>query len=104
MPAQPIEEFLNNGFLVELARTLDDLGFVADEHDFAPCRETMYKLVEPINDALGASGREFELAKGFVEHPRAGYAYFIYDSKRFTDYPKAADAVTKWLEGRYSQP
>ena len=64
MPAQPTEEFLNDGFLVELARTLDDLGFVADEHDFAPYRETMYELVGPISDALEASGREFELRNG----------------------------------------
>lgn len=101
MPAQPPEEFLNDEFVIETARTLDEVGFVADEHEFAPYRETVCEQVGPIRDALEDAGHEFALAPGFIKHPKAGFAYFIYDTERFADHDEAASAVTTWLDDRY---
>lgn len=101
MVAQPVEDFLTPEFVAEAAVTLAATGIVTDEHDFAPYRETVSERVEAIEQALSAAGYDYELLPGFVEHPQAGYAYFIYDAKRFTDRQAAAGAVLAWLDERY---
>ncbi|GLV23873.1 hypothetical protein TomTYG45_03150 [Sphingobium sp. TomTYG45] len=101
MVAQPVEDFLTAEFVAQAAATLAASGLVTDEHDFAPYRETVSERVEAIERALLAAGHHYELLPGFVEHPQAGYAYFIYDAKRFTDREAADSAVLAWLDERY---
>lgn len=101
MVAQPVEDFLNAEFVAQAAATLAASGFVTDEHDFAPYRETVSERVDAIQQALLDAGHPYELLPGFVEHPEAGYAYFIYDAKRFTEQGAAGSAVLAWLDERY---
>jgi len=101
MVAQPIEDFLSAEFVAQAAATLAACGFVTDEHDFAPYRETVSERVAAIQQALLDAGHTYELSPGFVEHPEAGYAYFIYDTDRFTDRAAAHSAVLAWLDERY---
>lgn len=98
MTAQPLEEFLNNEFLEKTAAEIGDLGFLTDEHDFAPYRETLSVHLESIETALKEIGLEVELLPGFVKHKAAGFAYFIYDSSRFEDSASASEAVLRWLD------
>ena len=102
MVAQPLDEFMTAPFLEKTADTLTELGFVADEHEFAPYRETISTHFTAIEQALAARGRPVSLLPGFVEHTRAGYAYFVYDADRFVDSNTANTAVSAWLDQRYS--
>ena len=102
MVAQPLKEFMTPCFLDEVATNLSELGFVSDEHSFAAYRETLSTHYETIENALAVRGHEFRILPGFVEHTRAGYAYFVYDSIRFKNYADAAAAVVAWLDKRYS--
>ena len=102
MVAQPLDEFMTESFLEETADTLTELGFVADEHEFAPYRETISTHVIDIEQALAARGHLFKLLPGFIEHTKAGYAYFIYDVDRFDKRDTANSAVSNWLDRRYS--
>lgn len=101
MVAEPKESVLQRDFLERAEKELTSIGFVTDEHSFAPYRETIAEHVEEISRAL--NGR-FDLRKGFVgNHPDAGYAYFIYDARR---YPKIEDAETdvrEWLSRQYAE-
>ena len=101
MVAQPLEEFLTPQFLAAAAATLAELGFIVDEHDFAPYRETLNTHHLAIQQALAAHGNSITLVPGFVNHGRAGFAYFIYDSGRFDDQSIASTAVAAWLDQRY---
>lgn len=101
MVAQPVEDFLDDAFVAAAAQTLRDVGFVADEHEFAPYRETVSERVEAIEEALRDAGHEFDLVPGYTGHPHAGFSYFIYDSDRFEGHAEAAAAVRDWLDGRY---
>lgn len=102
MVAQPLKDFLNPAFVKATAKELAATGFVSDEHDFAPYRETLNTHFAEIEKALRKAGHPVSLLYGFVKHSEAGYAFFIYDTDRFPD-PKAAErAVTAWLDKRYS--
>ena len=101
MVAQPVEDFLTAAFVAQAATTLAASGFVTDEHDFAPYRETVSEHVDAIEQALRDAGHLYALLPGFVEHPKAGYAYFIYDAERFADRDAANGAVLAWLDERY---
>lgn len=103
MPAEPLEDFLDDAFVQQTASTLRDLGFVADEHEFAPYRETLSEQVEGIAEALAEAGYDFSLRSGFVKHPSAGFAYFIFDEDRYEDHGNAAAAVSAWLDERYAE-
>lgn len=102
MVAQPLSEFLNDAFVMAAAEELDKHGFVSDEHDFAPYRETMNEHVEAIEVALRNVGHDFELVPGFIMHPQAGNAYFVYVEGKFSDPEAAKKAVTRWLDQRYA--
>ncbi|MFC0717089.1 hypothetical protein [Luteimonas padinae] len=80
---------------------LKKVGFVCDEHDFAPYRETISHHVGRIEDALKKRGFSGALSPGFVNHPEAGYAYYVYDTTKFADQKAADAAVQKWLTTRY---
>lgn len=102
MVAQRLEDFLNSDFLENSSKALYNEGFVTDEHDFAPYRETMNAHFIEIQNALEEIGHSFEIFTGYVKHGKAGYAYFIYDSGRFDDLKEAKKAVSLWLDNKYN--
>ena len=102
MVAQPVSDFLTEAFVTRANEALMKLGFVTDEHSFAPYRETMNEHVGAIADALARAGHSRRLGAGYVEHRQAGYAYFIYDEERF-DARQAQEAVRRWLDEQYRQ-
>lgn len=97
--------FLTPEFVRKAMVELERSGFVSDEHDFAPYRETMTENMALIEKALLDGGyRGGPIRAGFVDdHPQAGYAYFIYDEHRFPDRAAADAAVRRWLDARYGQ-
>lgn len=101
MVAQPIEDFLNPTFVEQTANELAQSGFLTDEHSFAPYRETIGTHWKAIESALHEAGHPVELMAGFLKHPAAGFAYYIYDKNRFRDGNMAERAVTAWLDARY---
>lgn len=103
MTAQPKETVLKREFLEKAADALEEEGFVTDEHDFAPYRETIAEYYRDIQSALAERGYHFELLPGFVQHRQAGYAYFIYDSHRFATLTDAQHAVSAWLNEQYGK-
>lgn len=90
MVAQPIHEFMSATFLKKACGALKELGFLSDEHEFAPYRETLNTYFVEIGQALAAQGCPIQILPGFLEHSRAGYAYFIYDSDHFANSIEAA--------------
>ena len=102
MTAQPLDSFLNDKFLDRASDTLEADGFISDEHDFAPYRETVSTHMREIQRALGERGVEVKLNAGFVMHNVAGYTYFIYDTDRFHDGSAARVAVSRWLSSKHS--
>ena len=102
MVAQPLGDFMTPEFINLTANALGDVGFVSDEHEFAPYRETINEHVSEIERALQEKGHEFTLSSGFINHPEAGYAYYIYDYKRFNSSDEAGKAVSAWLDEKYS--
>ncbi len=103
MVAQSPDEFLNNEFLDAAAKELSLSGFVSDEHEFAPYRETISEHVHIIEAALNNKGNNYKLSEGYLNHPDAGYAYFIYDTEKFYDIDAAKRAVMSWLDNRYGE-
>jgi hypothetical protein len=103
MVAQPIEDFLTPDFLRAAAKELASVGFVSDEHGFAPYRETISKHCRAIESALSDAGVPFHLQSGFVKHIDAGYAYFVYNTDHFRSNDDAEAAVGSWLDAKYSQ-
>ncbi len=101
MVAQPFSEFMTPEFIERTAKTLSDIGFVSDEHEFAPYRETLSEHVSKIEKALKKEGYDFTLSSGFITHPGAGYAYYIYDYDRFKSTGDAGKAVAAWLDKKY---
>ncbi|MGA7437274.1 MAG: hypothetical protein WBW32_03990 [Luteibacter sp.] len=101
MTRQPIETVLTDKFLEPALATLRADGFVTDEHDFSPYRETISEYVKEIQRALAERGFKRELSSGFVNHSQAGYAYFIYDTSRFRTNDAAEKAVKSWLTKQY---
>lgn len=101
MVSQPLEDFLTPAFVSEVAEELANSGFVSDEHDFAPYRETINTHCQAIEHALRKKGHPFKLMSGFLKHSEAGYAYFIYDKDRFRDGDAAERAVKSWLDEKY---
>jgi hypothetical protein len=99
MTAQSLESFLTDKFLDQASDTSAADGFISDEHDFAPYRETISTHVESIQNALQDCGFDIELSAGFVKSKET-YAYFIYDTDRFPDFTAATAAVSRWLDGR----
>ncbi len=97
MVAQPLDSILTGAFLNLVAEELAARGFVSDEHDFAPYRETISTHFDAIESALRERGVEVSLLPGFINHDQAGYAYFIYDADRFCDAFSAGRAVSAWL-------
>jgi hypothetical protein len=101
MTAQSVETVLEPRFLEQAAHTLQSDGFVTDEHDFAPYRETIAAHYRAIEHALNEQGYAVHLGTGFLQHPQAGYAYFIYDNVRFPTASHAERAVAAWLTEQY---
>lgn len=99
MTAQPLSSFMTTDFIELTAETLLDVGFVSDEHEFAPYRETVVYHSAAINKELRKNGYEFNLMSGFVKHA-ATYAYYIYDKDKFKDADAAEQAVMNWLDER----
>jgi hypothetical protein len=66
---------------------------------YAPYRETVSTHVESIQNALQDRGFDVELSAGFVKSKET-YAYFIYDTDRFSDSTAAKAAVSRWLDRR----
>ncbi|WP_420722499.1 hypothetical protein [Hwanghaeella sp. LZ110] len=102
MVTEPIEDYLTEVFIEQVNSALGMNGFVSDEHDFAPYRETVARHYKIIERALGEAGFKYTLNSGFVSgHPKAGYAYFIYDMDRFASTFEADAAVVAWLDTKY---
>ncbi len=101
MVAQPLDEFLTEDFLAATEEALRRDGFVSDEHEFAPYRETISEHWIAIAEALRRRGGAFDIQPGFVKHSQAGYAYFVFDQDRFVDREAADEAVTQWLDEKY---
>ncbi|MBB5766539.1 hypothetical protein [Xanthomonas euroxanthea] len=101
MTSQPVESVLTENFLSSAFSELKKVGFVCDEHDFAPYRETISQHVDQIEEALEKRGFSGELKPGYVNHPQAGYAYYIYDITKFESQEVADAAVRNWLTTRY---
>jgi hypothetical protein len=100
--AHSSENFLNPGFLKKAKKELEKIGFISDEHDFAPYREALKEHCEEMERALRGIGFTGHLAPGFIaNHPGAGYAYYVYDMNRFPDRREAEAAVSRWLDSRY---
>lgn len=100
MIAQPPSEFLTPDFIAAAANELAKCGFISDEHDFAPYRETIATHVTDIEAALREAGHDFRLVAGFLKHPQAGFAYYIFDTNKLGE-DTAKKAVTNWLNQRY---
>jgi hypothetical protein len=101
---QPLSTVLSKTFLEQASRALRTLGFVTDEHDFAPYRETIAFYVKDIEKALHAAGNPVPLEAGKVtNHPDAGYAYFIYDKSKFRNAADVETVVSKWLDDVYAE-
>jgi hypothetical protein len=99
---EPVDTVLSDAFLSQALRELETRGFVTDEHKFAPYRETITHYVTEIEDALRRRGHQISLRPGCLRnHPDAGYAYFIYDTSRFTDLGVAKASVSHWLTEIY---
>ncbi len=100
---EPLNQFLTADFLKLTREALATAGFVTDEHEFAPYRETIVRYAPQIESGLrdgGYSGGA--LGTGFVaDHPAAGYAYYIYDTNFFPDRSSCERAVRDWLNDRY---
>lgn len=101
MVAQPLKDFLTPAFVKAMAKELAASGFVSDEHEFAPYRETISEHFGEIEKALRKAGHAVSLLPGFLKHPDAGYAYYVYDTDRLRDSEAAKQAVTAWLDARY---
>lgn len=101
MVAQPLNDFMTPEFIEITGNTLLEIGFVSDEHDFAPYRETLTVHVSEIEKALKNNGYDLNLSGGFIKHHEAGYAYYIYDSEKFSSITEADEAVTAWLDEKY---
>ena len=101
MTSQPLDSVLTEDFLSSALSELKVAGFVCDEHDFAPYRETISRHVAKVEDALHSRGFSGKLSPGYVNHPDAGYAYYIYDTTKFSRKEDADSAVRKWLTKRY---
>lgn len=100
---QPLDSFLTDAFLSHAADALAARGFVSDEHEFAPYRETITHYVRQIEQALRSRGMDVALGTGkVVDHPDAGYSYFIYDKGSFPDVAAAGAAVSRWLSALYA--
>ena len=100
--AQSSEHFLNPGFLRRAKKELEKLGFISDEHDFAPYGDALTEHFRKIERELRKTGFDGHLAPGFIaNHPAAGYAYYVYDTSRFRDKSEAEAAVADWLERKY---
>lgn len=102
MTAQNLSAFMTPLFIKRTAETLLDIGFVSDEHDFAPYRETISHHMAAIREALRKEGHEFNLLTGFIKH-EATYAYYIYDQDRFSEPSDAKQAISDWLDRKYNQ-
>ncbi|MBB4768173.1 MULTISPECIES: hypothetical protein [Xanthomonas] len=102
MAHQPIDTVLTADFLAATLRELAETGFVTDEHSFAPYRETINVHFSAIQDALEQEGFEGSLLPGYLNHPQAGYAYYIYDTEKFTSRQDAEKAINLWLTSRHS--
>lgn len=103
MVAQPLKDFLTPEFIERTAKTLLDVGFVSDEHEFAPYRETLNVHVSEIQKSLHEMGYDLTLSSGYINHPEAGYAYYIYDYNKFDNLNEASEAVSTWLDEKYSE-
>lgn len=103
MTSQPVESVMTETFLAAAMTTLQADGFVTDEHDFAPYRETICTHVEQIQKALIERGFEGELTPGFLKHPQAGYAYYIYDTTHFDSRSMAEKSIDHWLTQQYGE-
>jgi hypothetical protein len=94
--------FLNAGFLRKAGRELEKIGFVSDEHDFAPYGEALSEHYKEIEHELRKIGFAGHLMPGFIaNHPAAGYAYYVYDANRFHHRAEAEAAVSRWLDYKY---
>lgn len=102
MTAQALREFMTSHFIKRTAETLLEIGFVSDEHDFAPYRETISYHVSAINEELRKEGYKLNLLTGFLKH-EAAYAYYIYDEDRFSEPSDAEHAVSSWLDDKYGK-
>ena len=101
MVAQALSSFMTPEFVRRTKIELEKTGFVSDEHEFAPYRETLSEHVEEIEQALHEVGFRGTLLSGFIKHSEAGYAYFIYDQSRFGNPDEANAAVSHWLDIKY---
>lgn len=97
MTHQPIATVLTVDFLTATLTELIATGFVTDEHSFAPYRETINVHFLAIQDALEQKGFEGSLLPGYLNHPQAGYAYYIYDTEKFANRQAAEKAINLWL-------
>lgn len=111
MVSQTVERVRDPGFLDDpafLDRALEELrrnGFVTDEHDFAPYRETITKFVPEIEARLRTRDPRISLQSGMIKnHPKAGYAYYIFDTSRFPGRADAERAISAWLDEAYASP
>jgi hypothetical protein len=100
--AHSSESFLSPAFLRKARKELEKIGFISDEHDFAPYGEVLSEHFREIERELRKVGFGGHLAPGFItNHPTAGYAYYVYDTNRFRDRSEAQAAVSRWLDRKY---
>ncbi|MCW2003090.1 hypothetical protein FHY30_001845 [Xanthomonas arboricola] len=102
MTHQPIETVLTADFLTAALIELTETGFITDEHSFTPYRETINVHFSAIQDALEQRGFKSNLLPGYLNHPKAGYAYYVYDAEKFRTRQAAEIAINLWLTKRYS--
>jgi hypothetical protein len=94
-------EFLKPEFLRKARKELEKNGFITDEHDFAPYREAIAEHWAQIERELRKIGFGGHLKPGRLDnHPGAGYAYYVFDSNRFSS-NEAEAAVSRWLDRKY---
>lgn len=89
-------------FLDHMRRELSERGFVTDEHDFAPYKDAIVKLAPEIQAELRARDPELLLESGSIRnHPKAGYAYYVFDRRKFRNRTAAEHAISDWLDAIY---
>ncbi|MEO8713392.1 MAG: hypothetical protein ABI369_00110 [Acetobacteraceae bacterium] len=105
MVSQTVERVRDPAFLDSALEELRRSGFVTDEHDFAPYREAISTFAPEIEARLLERGTDIPLESGMIKnHPKAGYAYYIFDRNRFHSRADAERAISAWLDEAYAGP
>lgn len=93
--------WLNKDFVLSFVKTINEVGFVSNEHIFTPYRETMYFNLDNIVLYLKNTGiTGIYLDKKIVDS-EYGLIYCIYDKNKIVK--DVENTVIKWLDEQYSE-